>query len=207
MSLPQEIEHNVETVLHTKTVDQAKQILAGRNGLWLMSFISFFESALPIPLMTDPFLIAAILVDRANTIKLVIGATLASVLGGLVAYFTVYYFLDVALGLMTSEMLVEFEALSKTAESSIFTLTLVGAITPIPYTISAYVIAALKGSMLLFVIGSIIGRGFRYVVIGYITYRFGPLAVKYTTRYMWWLSAVVLVTIIFGYLFYKMWVA
>ncbi|NCT01980.1 hypothetical protein GW766_01860, partial [Candidatus Parcubacteria bacterium] len=59
MSVTDDIEVGVEEVLHTSTVEKAREIVQSRSGMTILALVSFFESALPIPILTDPFLIAA----------------------------------------------------------------------------------------------------------------------------------------------------
>lgn len=193
----------VVEVLGATSVQKAKQLMRSRSGLPIMAAISFVESALPLPILTDPFLVAAILLHRAQAVKFVIVTTLASVAGGVSAYYMATYFFDMLLGAMNAGVVHEFNALLQNGESSVWLLTLIGAITPIPYTIVAWVLAVLEGSILIFIIGSILGRGFRYAVVGYCTYRFGPLAVNYAKRYVG-LTSVVLIGLAVVYFLLKL---
>jgi membrane protein YqaA with SNARE-associated domain len=184
MSIEKDIEAKVEDVLQAKSVQKAQKIIQSRSGITILAAISFIESSLPLPLLTDPFLIAAVLVNRANTVKLVVVATVASVLGGLFAYFTAVLFFETLLAWMTSDMVGEFQAMVDTNGKSVFVLTIVGAVTPVPYTIVAWVAAFIKGGLVSFIVASILGRGLRYAIVGYSTYRFGPLAISYAKKYI-----------------------
>jgi membrane protein YqaA with SNARE-associated domain len=200
MSIEKKIETSVKQVLQTTTVGRAKQLLRDRSGLKVLSLISFIESALPLPILTDPFLIAAILVDKKNTIKLVLFTTTASLLGGLVAYFVATFFFDTIAVAITPQIAEELDRIITTNESSTFVLTIVGAVTPIPYTIIAWVVAITEGSLLAFILASIIGRGLRYSIVGYCTYKFGIQAVSYIKKYIGLTS--VLVFILAGLFFW-----
>jgi membrane protein YqaA with SNARE-associated domain len=184
MSIEKDIEAKVEDVLQAKSVQKAQKIIQSRSGITILAAISFIESSLPLPLLTDPFLIAAVLVNRANTVKLVVVATVASVLGGLFAYFTAVLFFETLLAWMTPDMVGEFQAMVDTNGTSVFVLTIVGAVTPVPYTIVAWVAAFIKGGLVSFIVASILGRGLRYAIVGYSTYRFGPLAISYAKKYI-----------------------
>jgi membrane protein YqaA with SNARE-associated domain len=161
----------------------------------VLAAISFFESALPVPILTDPFLVAAILLNRAQAIRLVIVTTASSVLGGVMAYVTATYFLESLLRWMTPGIVEHFERLIAGSEESTFILTLLGAITPVPYTLVAWAVAVIEGGVLVFVLASILGRGVRYGIIGYCVYRFGPLATQYAKRYIGVTSVVVVLAL------------
>lgn len=193
MSFEEKIETGVKQVLETNTVGKAREVLQARSGIKVLSAISFLESALPVPILTDPFLIAAILADRKNAFRLVVATTLTSVLGGVCAYFGALFFFETLSVWMSPEVMQQFNELVETNTSSTFVLTIVGAVTPIPYTVVAWVVAVLKGSPLAFVTASILGRGGRYTIVGYCVYRFGPLAISYVKRYVGLTSILVLI--------------
>ena len=174
----------VEKVLHADSVEKAKRVLKAQSGVRVLGTISFLESAFPLPILTDVFLIAAILIDRTNAKKIVVVSAAASVIGGIVAYFSASYFFEFLLTLLSPEMVVEFDQLVASNTYSAFMLSLVGAVTPVPYTFAAWAVAILEGSLFAFIAASIIGRGFRYALVGYCVYRFGPVAQVYLRRYL-----------------------
>jgi uncharacterized membrane protein YdjX (TVP38/TMEM64 family) len=92
-------------------------------------------------------------------------------------------------------MVTEFDSLVNDTQTNTFIITILGAITPIPYTLVAWVIAALKGNVVMFIIASIIGRTLRYAVVGYSVYRFGPTASRYARRYIGLISIVIFVMV------------
>jgi membrane protein YqaA with SNARE-associated domain len=198
-----EIDSKVEQVLAGPVVGRAQKILQSRLGLWVIATISFLESALPIPLVTDPFLIAGVLLNRRKTVLIVFITTTASVIGGLFAYISALLFLEVLMQFMTTGMVSEFNSLVSGAHTNTFLITILGAVTPIPYTLVAWLIATLQGSLLVFFLASIVGRSLRYAIVGYSVYRFGPAASQYARRYIGLISIVIF--ILGGlYIWYKM---
>jgi membrane protein YqaA with SNARE-associated domain len=190
-----EIDSKVEEVFVNPSVVRAQKILQSKFGLWLIALISFVESALPLPLITDPFLIAGVLLDRSRAFLIVFITIVASVVGGLFAYISAILFLEVLMQFMTPAMVTEFDSLVNDTQTNTFIITILGAITPIPYTLVAWVIAALKGNVVMFIIASIIGRTLRYAVVGYSVYRFGPTASRYARRYIGLISIVIFVMV------------
>jgi len=186
----------VEKVLASNTVSKAQKLMRSRSGLWLISAISFFEAALPLPLVTDPFLVGAVLADRVRVVRIVLATTIASVLGGVFAYYSAALFIEVIFKLLTPNMVDQFNSLIATNSGvSTFALTMAGAVTPVPYTMACWVVGVLKGNILVFIVASIIGRGARYVIVGYSVYKFGPLAISYAKRYLGIASIVTLVLV------------
>jgi membrane protein YqaA with SNARE-associated domain len=163
--------------------------------LWLIAVISFLESALPIPLITDPFLIAGVLLNRKKAVLIVVMTTVASVIGGLFAYVSAVLFLEVLMQFMTTGMISEFNSLVNGAHTNTFVITILGAITPIPYTLVAWLVATLQGSLLMFLLASIVCRSLRYAVVGYSVYRFGPAASQYARRYIGLISIVTFILV------------
>lgn len=203
MSIEERLEERVEQVLQSESVETAGRFLGSRSGTVMISIISFIESALPVPILTDPFLVATILADRTKAVRLVIVTTLASVVGGVCAFLLAAFFFSFVEQWMTPGMTAEFQRLVSDEQSSTLVLTLIGAVTPIPYTIVAWVVAVLEGGLLLFIGASVIGRGTRYVIVGYATYRFGSQAVAYAKRYLMFTTMVVLALALL-YVWYKM---
>lgn len=186
-----QIETQVEKVLATNSVGTAKKLMQSRSGAWVVAVISFIESALPIPILTDPFIVAAILVDRANTMRIIVVAIITSVMGGVAAYYMAYFSFALIMSWMTPGMTSQFETLVATNQSSTFILTLIGAVTPVPYTIVAWVVAVINGNILVFIAASLLGRGLRYAIVGVCVYRFGPLAISYAKKYIGITSVIV----------------
>lgn len=190
--IEKELETKVEEVLRSDTVSKAKRLLGSRSGTTMVATISFIESAFPLPILTDPFLVAAILVKRENVAKLIFVTTIASAAGGVFAYFTAMLFFDLLLRFMTPDMVEQFQSMIVSNKSSTLVLTLVGAITPVPYTVVAWVVGVLKGGLVTFIMASIFGRGLRYLIVGYSAYYFGPLAISYAKRFIGIISASVI---------------
>lgn len=201
-----EIESKLSQAIANPTVERAKKILQSKLGLWLIALISFVESALPLPLITDPFLIAGILLNRKKALLIVFITVASSVVGGLFAYVSALFFLEVLMQFMTPAMTTEFNSLVDNAHANTFVITILGAITPIPYTLVAWVVAALKGGVLTFILASIIGRTVRYAIVGYSVYRFGPAASQYARRYIGLISIIIfiLVAVYISFIWYQM---
>lgn len=172
----------VEKVLTTRTAQKAQEMMRSRFGIGLLATISFVESLLPVPIITDPFLAAAIMVNRTR-VRLLIAITLiSSVLGGFFAYLVAVFFREILLSALSPEMLTSLQTFVSGEEQSTLLLTIIGAVTPIPYTIIAWTIALTEGNPAVFILGSIIGRGFRYGIVGWCTIKFGSAALAYAKR-------------------------
>ena len=199
----EKIDSQVEKVLTNPTVGKAQKMLQSRSGLWFIGIVSFLESALPLPILTDPFLVAGILLNRAKTIQIILLTIGTSVLGGVVAYFSAVLFLESMLALLSTGVEMQFQDMVSSTQANTFVLTILGAVTPIPYTLVAWAIAVLKGSLLVFIVGSIVGRTIRYSIVGYCVYWFGPTAMVYARKYTGFVS-IVLILLGIAFFLYKM---
>jgi len=200
---PSTLDTHVEKVLNTRTVTKAQSLMESRSGLWIIAVISFIESALPLPIITDPFMVAGILANRSRAALTVFITLISSVAGGVFAFLMARYFFNWLEALMTSNMLEQFQALIAMDSSNTLLITLVGAVTPIPYTITAWVVAVGEGSLLLFIVASMLGRGFRYGVVGLCTYWFGPRALTYARRSLG-VTSVAMVVLVVLYVWVKL---
>jgi membrane protein YqaA with SNARE-associated domain len=200
---PATLNTRVEKVLNTRTVSRAQFLMESRSGLWIVALVSFVESALPLPIITDPFMVAGILANRSRTGLMIVVTLVSSVVGGVCAFIMARYFFNLLEVMMTSNMLEQFQSLILMDSSNTLLVTLVGAITPIPYTITAWVVAVGEGSLLLFIIASTVGRGLRYGIVGMCTYWFGPRALTYARRSLG-ITTVVLVILVGLYVWLKL---
>lgn len=194
----------VDTQMPTnETMSRLHRLACSRLGIWIIAAIAFFEAALPIPLLTDPFIVGTVLVDRTRAKMVVLVATAASILGGIAAFAMAAFFFDIVSTYMTADNQAEFQSLVAFGQSNTLVATFVGAFTPIPYTITAWVIAAANGSIWLFLVGSILGRGIRYSILGYCTYKFGQAALLHARRSVA-LTSVLVFAMVVLYALYKL---
>lgn len=158
-----------------------RRLVRSKYGTASLAAIAFIESFLPVPIVTDPFLALAVLLNRTQVYFLIAVTTIASTIGGVMAYYVVIFFRDVILSRLSPELLNALNTID-VAESSTFLITIVGAVTPVPYTLVAWAVGLYSGNVMAFIVASIIGRGFRYVVVGWCVHRFGPVALQYARR-------------------------
>lgn len=195
-----------KNALETQIEDAAVQaggLLRSRYGLWALAGISFIESALPVPIITDPFLIAYIIADKKSVYKGVIVTLVASVLGGVVSYIVAFSFYEfIVAQYMVGGLADQFNTIVPKLREGTFIMTILGAVTPIPYTLVAFGAGFVKGSLLMFIIASIIGRGGRYVLVGAGTYYFGKQALDLIRKRILLISIVFIFAAVL-YFFFK----
>ena len=173
-----------------EAAQQATGFLRSRFGLWALAGISFVESALPIPIVTDPFMVAYILANKASTVRAVFVTLLASLLGGLFAYAIAFLFYEfIVASYLHGAVGEQFYAVIDEFQKGVFWVTIAGAVTPIPYTLVALGAGFMKANPLVFIAGTLVGRGGRYVLVGYLTHRFGERALAIARRHLLLVSA------------------
>jgi membrane protein YqaA with SNARE-associated domain len=182
MTEPAHSTTETEAIVETDSLKQRlSKLVRSKYGTATLSLIAVIESMLPVPILTDPFLVAAVLMNRTRLVFLVLVTMISSVFGGVLAFLMLLYFRDFLFTLLSPENISTFNQLVAAGENT-FLLTIVGAVTPVPYTIVAWTVALSSGSLIVFIIGSIVGRSIRYGIVGWCTYRFGPLAMQYARR-------------------------
>lgn len=194
-----------KTVLETQVEEAAVQaggLLRSRFGLWVLAGISFVESALLVPIITDPFLVAYILANRSSAYKGVIVTLVSSVAGGIFAYAIAFLFYEyIAANYLQGSVGEQFNTIVAAFNDGVFWVTLAGAITPIPYTLVALGAGFLKANIFLFLLASLLGRGARYLFVGYLTHRFGGRALAIARRNLILVSALFFGFALFYFLF------
>jgi membrane protein YqaA with SNARE-associated domain len=135
-----------------EAAQQAGGLLRSRYGLWALAGLSFVESALLVPIITDPFLIAYILADKKSVYKGVFVTLASSVLGGIFAYTLAFSFYEfIAQEYLVGSIGEQFYSIVDTLQGGVFVVTLLGAVTPIPYTLVALGAGFVEGNLLLFI--------------------------------------------------------
>jgi membrane protein YqaA with SNARE-associated domain len=157
-------------------------------GLWGLGFISFWESALPIPILTDPFLVIYILANQRKALMSVLVTTLTSVGGGLAAYFAARAVKEPILSLFNEEFVAQFNEIAIKMQAETFAISILGAVTPVPYTTVALAAGFVEGNVWLFILASVIGRGARYAVVAYVAYKVGIISNGASKRALLFLS-------------------
>ena len=157
-----------------KTYNWTLEKAEHKNAKWYLSLISFAESSF-FPIPPDLLLIPMALASKANALFYAFICTLFSVLGGILGYAIGYFFYN-SVGIY----IVEFYHLENSFNifedyyKEFGILIVLGAgITPFPYKFITIASGVFGLNIFLFIIVSIIGRGFRFYLIAILLYFFG----------------------------------
>jgi len=185
-----------------EAAEKAGGLLRSRFGIWALGSISFVESALPVPFITDPFLIAYILADRQAVWRGLLVTVVTSVIGGIFAYALAFMFYEfLAYQFLTGKLAEEFAWIAKEFDKGTFVITILGAVTPVPYTLVAMAAGFMKANIPIFIFASIVGRFVRYAIIAWFTYAYGQQALEMAKQHLLWAS-IACFALAFVYFFY-----
>ena len=146
-----------------------------RRAVWALVGVCFFQSLfLPVP--PDLLLIPMVLARRARAWTFAGISTLSSAAGGLAGY-AIGYFLFEAVG----EPLLalwgyegKLEAFETYRRDWGAWIVVAGALTPLPYKLVAVACGAAQLNLGVFVLASLLSRGFRFYVEATVLWYFGP---------------------------------
>jgi membrane protein YqaA with SNARE-associated domain len=198
----QQLEEQYEKEV-TGIVKKSGQLLQSKLGLWVLAAITFVDSALAFPGPVDPFLVAYIMANRSRAFLAFVVTVASSVVGGIMLYLFAAYFTDQLLAFLSPESMAAFNDMVRAFNQGTFMLAFLGAFTPIPYGIVVVVAGALKGSLLLFVLGSVLGRALRFGIVAYLTHRFGERALVLAKENLL-LASIMTVALCVLYVLYKL---
>lgn len=153
-------------------------------GRIILALVAFFE-AIIFPVPPDVLLIPMALINRSLSFLLAIIVTISSVAGGCLGYFLGYLFWT-ELGIKLVEFWGysdAFELFSTEYKNNGVLVILIGGLSPFPYKIVTILSGALEISFPIFVILSLISRGFRFFFIAALIYLLGEAALRYISKY------------------------
>lgn len=178
-----DIEKSYFEVQAEDAAKKASGLLRSRYGLWALGAISFAESALVVPIVTDPFMVAYILANRTKVVSGVFVTVVASILGGVFAYAVAFWFFEfLSAQYLHGQFGQQFREIAAEFQRGTFIMAIIGAVTPVPYTTVALAAGFVKGNIFAFILGSILGRGVRFGVVGWLTHKYGHRALEIARR-------------------------
>lgn len=175
-----------------------------KTAEWWLAGISFAESSF-FPIPPDPFLVASLLVKQNRWLRNSLIVTIFSVLGGIFGYVIGFWFFNlfgeklVAIYHFEEELL----TMSNLFNDNTFWTMFIAAFTPIPYKIFTLTAGLFHVNIISFIIASVIGRGLRFITIGYIMKIFGQSIGKMVFKYFNILTFI-LFLLVAGYVAFKL---
>lgn len=169
---------------------------------WLF-FLSFSESSFFI-VPPEVLLIPMLAADGARWLWYSLYTTGASIAGAIFGYVLAYFFFD-----LVGQRIVdfyhlgeEFAHVGELFNNNAFWVMFTAAFTPIPFKVFVLAAGFFKINFIAFLFASILGRGLRYGIISYLAKRFGAHLTEVCLRYANLLTAIVVVVILAGVLWF-----
>jgi membrane protein YqaA with SNARE-associated domain len=167
---------------------------------WL-AFISFIESSF-FPIPPHPLLGLMCLATPERALRFGVICTAASVAGGLFGY-AIGFFLYETVGQAMLTALGLAESFPKAAcylrEYGAEIILIKGA-TPIPFKLITITAGFIGLSLITFVWASILSRGFQFMLVGFLFWKFGRPIRSFIERYLGWVTAGFLVLVVGGFI-------
>ncbi|OGG61393.1 hypothetical protein A3C87_00190 [Candidatus Kaiserbacteria bacterium RIFCSPHIGHO2_02_FULL_49_34] len=148
--------------------------------------VSFLESSF-FPVIIDPFLLAAVALHRDKWVRYAIISSAFSVLGATFAYVVGVY----AWGLWGAAILEwtngakAFSEIAVMLDRGAFIFTMIGAVTPVPYKLTALAGGVFQINFFAFLAASVIGRFARFFLVAYLGAVGKDVALKVLPHVTW----------------------
>lgn len=165
-------------------------------GMLALFLISFAESSF-FPIPPDVLLIALCLGSSRKSFHYAAVCTMGSVLGALGGYVIGYFLWHNAAGdyttlanwfydhMFTAE---DFNGVKEMFDKYNFWVIFAGGFTPIPYKLFTIAAGVFHINIPMFVIGSIVARGFRFFLVAGLLWKFGAPIKVFIDKYFNWLA-------------------
>ncbi len=177
-----------------------------KEASWVLGVISFTESSFFL-IPPDFFLISILLADNKRWWHYTLITIVGSVLGGIFGYLIGLLFFD-TVGVWVIEtynLTTEVQLVGQKFNDNAMWAIFVSAFTPIPYKVFTISAGFFKVNLFIFVLMSSLGRGLRFLIIGYIMRLYGPMAGKLMYKYFngisLFLALVILTLVFYSYIF------
>ena len=187
--------------------------LAGhKSSNFYLSLVSFVESSF-FPIPPDIMIIPMVIAKKNNYLKIFLLASVFSVLGGIFGYLIGYMFFDLAI------YVIEFYGYQDKVENLKLRLSkddgfivwlsilFLAGFTPLPYKAFTISSGLISFNLTIFIIVSLISRSLRFIIVAYLSYRFGNMFTEYMNKHgsKWFtiIGIIIVIIIVFMYFFLK----
>ena len=171
-----------------------------------LAVVSFIESSF-FPLPPDVILIPMVILKKRKWVYYSLVCTGGSVIGGLVGYLIGFQFYDhVAVKLIDFyHAQHQFELVESFYNQYGFFAVFTAGFTPIPYKVFTIAAGMFKMNIASFAIASIIGRGGRFLLEGFLVFKFGERAIVFMEKHAVLATVVTVILVILAVVLWKTW--
>ena len=185
--------------LYKKCLDLA----AHKSSKYYLAIVSFVESSF-FPIPPDVMVIPMVISKKNDFIKIFLITTIFSVLGGMLGYLIGAFFFEFGVHIMS--FYGYEDKLSKIKENLVNSdgfyawlgVLFLAGFTPLPYKVFTIASGLIGFNFFIFVLISLISRGFRFFIVSYLSYKFGDLFNEYMDKHgsKWFTIIGILIVII-----------
>ena len=167
---------------------------------WMLVAVSFAESSF-FPIPPDPLYMAMILARVEDAWKLAFICTLSSVVGGILGYYIGYALYETAGEwiINTYHLQNAFDKFQSSFDEWGFWIIALKGLTPIPYKVVTIFSGVAKLNMGVFLVASIVARGFRFYMVAAVLKFCGPQIRGYIEENLTMITMLVFAAIIGGF--------
>ena len=193
------------TKLYNKTIELA----GNKNSKFFLGGISFIESFI-FPIPPDVIIIPMTIAKPKSWLKIVLIATIGSVLGAILGYLIGYIFFN-EIGIKIFELygvdnasFLKEKVSSEGGAIAWMTLLAIAGFTPVPFKLLTITSGFVQFNIFYFIIVSFLTRGLRFFIIAFLIGKFGPTIRKIIEKKLIALSIIfaVIITIV-AFLVYR----
>ena len=165
-------------------IDKSLKVAGTKMATNTLYFLAFLESII-FPIPVDPLLAACVIGRPSKVLNLTFLTIIASVIGGTLGW-ALGYFIGIGIEEFIERSpifnLDDFNQVKKEFIDWGLLLVFLGAFTPLPYKLIAISSGASGVPLIIFIIGSIVGRGIRFLLVAFIAFYFGEIAIKFLKK-------------------------
>ncbi len=164
------------------------ELAAHKSSNFYLGLVSFIESSF-FPIPPDAMIIPMVIAKKKKYLKIFLIASIFSVLGGIFGYLIGYLFFDLAMYLIEFygyQDKVENLKLSMSQGSGFLawlSILFLAGFTPLPYKAFTISSGLIGFNLLVFIIVSLISRSLRFLLVAYLSYKFGELFTEYMEKH------------------------
>jgi membrane protein YqaA with SNARE-associated domain len=174
------------------------------KSLWILVGVSFAESSF-FPIPPDPLYIAMILAHQQKVWRLAFLCTLSSVIGGILGYY-IGYALYETLGewiINAYRLEAAFDKFQSGFNAWGFWIVALKGLTPIPYKVVTIFSGLAKLDLTVFILASIVARGFRFYTLALLLRHFGPSVKNFIEKNLALVTILLTIALVSGFLIIK----
>lgn len=182
------------------TYDYMINLASRPNAMYFLFAVAFIESSF-FPIPPDVMLIPMVLATPAKAWRIATVATIASVLGGAFGYAIGVFFFDlIARPILTFYgYMHQFDVFKEYYHEWGAWIVFGAGVTPFPYKVITIASGVVHLDFVVFMLASVVGRGFRFYLVAWLLKKFGEPMKDYIEKNLGMLSILFMALLIGGF--------